>query len=211
LYRGEFFIFTGGFVKRTPFGTRALLDKDIAEFSFSVTQEYTSYVTQDTIFRLALWPRGGTSLKPIRYRGYSKGGPVSPRKDALLNEVLARLEQAGAVDRKVREAKDWKEREHLPLSFRERCRVVGLALLYLISASDHHLTRPGSPAPAAGETLNPGRPKALLGAFHLLGRDWFRPFPGKVPMGEELQHQPPAIGAGRQPARKRAVINVRHE
>jgi hypothetical protein len=132
LYRGEFFIFTRGFVKRTPFGTRALLDKDIAEFSFSVTQEYTSYVTQDNIFRLALWPRGGTSLKPIRYRGYSKGGPGYPREDALLNGVLARLAQGGAVDRKEREARDWKGREHLPLSFGERCRVVGLALLFLV-------------------------------------------------------------------------------
>jgi hypothetical protein len=28
---------------------------------------------------------------------------------------------------------------------------------YLISASDHHVTRPGSPAPAAGETLTPGK------------------------------------------------------
>lgn len=28
---------------------------------------------------------------------------------------------------------------------------------YLISASDHHVSRPGSPAPAAGDTLNPGR------------------------------------------------------
>jgi NAD(P)-dependent dehydrogenase (short-subunit alcohol dehydrogenase family) len=33
-----------------------------------------------------------------------------------------------------------------------------LVSTYLISASDYHLTRPGSPAPAAGETLNPGKP-----------------------------------------------------
>jgi hypothetical protein len=134
LYYEELFVFARGFVKRTPFGTRALLDKEIAEFAYSVTEAYRGYATKDTIFRLALWPRGGTGLKPIRYRGYSNGPLWSDcqREDAVLNEVRARLAQAGAVDRKVREEKDWQGREHLPLSFRERCRVVGLALLFLV-------------------------------------------------------------------------------
>lgn len=42
--------------------------------------------------------------------------------------------------------------------------------VYLISALDHHVTRPGSPAPAAGEMLNPETPSGRRGQVQRLIR-----------------------------------------
>jgi hypothetical protein len=131
-YYSELRVYERGVQTESPFSVRGLGYEQVAEYACSVDQSNPNLPARHTIYRLNLYPPRESVLESIHFRWAVRGTALSyPVEDKLVHDIRSRLRTSGAVNRTERKARERINREvalgDRPLSFLERCRVVGLS------------------------------------------------------------------------------------